>query len=146
MSKGNMANKNGAEQEAFVRNKKKLNRTGIDVSKTKLKKYVKNCGIEPYSIVSSFPQPDESYIDENELRIYEIKYQSGGGSADEKMQASDFKVSQYKKIAKAIGLEKVSFTWIFSDYFKKDRYKDVLSYIKTIPDCDYVFVDDLEDI
>jgi hypothetical protein len=93
-------------------------------------------------------EPDEAYLDEktNTLIIYEKKFQETEGSADEKLQTSGFKILQYRKLAKELGIEKVKFIYILCDYFKSPYYKDVLDYINSIPDCGYYFVEDMNGI
>ena len=50
-----------------------------------------------------------------------------------------------KKIGKAIGAEKVFYTYIFNDWFKKPEYTDMLEYIKSVDGCDYLFEEDIND-
>jgi hypothetical protein len=71
--------------------------------------------------------------------VYEKKFQQAAGSADEKPQTCAFKILQYKKIATALGLKDVTYTYIFNDWFKKPEYKDMLDYIKSVDGCDYFF-------
>lgn len=86
-------------------------------------------------------EPDEAYLDEatSTLTIFEKKFQETEGSADEKLQTCGFKIQQYQKIAKELGIENVYYIYIFNDYFKSPYYTDVLDYIKSVPNCDYFF-------
>ena len=38
---------------------------------------------------------------------------------------------------------KVTYTYILSNWFKHDRYKDMLDYIKSVPGCNYIFEDEI---
>lgn len=69
-----------------------------------------------------------------------------GGSADEKPQTCAFKIFQFRKIGKAIGAEKVFYTYIFNDWFKKPEYRDMLEYIKSVDGCDYVFEEEINGV
>lgn len=70
------------------------------------------------------------------------KFQQTAGSADEKPQTCAFKIAQFRKIGAAFGAEKVFYTYIFNDWFKRPEYKDMLEYIKSVPGCDYIFAKD----
>ena len=39
----------------------------------------------------------------------------------------------------AAGIDKVSYTYIFCDWFKQPRYEKLLKYIRSVKDCDYMF-------
>lgn len=125
----------------------KIKSQGIDLKKHNLYKYLKEKNINYKSIISKKLLPDEAYYDEENkiLHIYEKKYQQTSGSADEKPQTCGFKIHQFKKIGKAIGAEKVFYTYIFNDWFKKPEYKDMLEYIKSVDGCDYLFEEDIND-
>ena len=120
-----------------------LNKEGENLSKGKLYSFLKAAGIDWSSIISRKLLPDEAYFDGHTLAIYEKKYQQTEGSADEKPQTCAFKIWQFKKIGAAIGAEEVTYTYIFNDWFKHPRYKDMLEYIKSVPGCDYIFADEL---
>lgn len=125
-----------------------LNKKGIDLTKHKLYKYLKEKNIDYTSIISKKLLPDEAYFDEENktFYIYEKKYQQTSGSADEKPQTCAFKIYQFKKIGKVIGAEKVFYTYIFNEWFKKPEYKDMLEYIKSVDGCDYVFEEEINGI
>lgn len=120
----------------------KINTTGIDLSKHNLYKYMKSQGIKWENIISKKLLPDAAYFDieTKELKIYEKKYQQTAGSADEKPQTCAFKIYQFRKIAKALGAEKTTYTYLLSEWFAKPEYKDMLEYIKSIDGCDYKIV------
>ncbi|MBE9195232.1 hypothetical protein IQ219_07905 [Synechocystis sp. LEGE 06083] len=71
------------------------------------------------------------------LFIIEVKFQQVQGSVDEKLQTCDFKRKQYLKLVSPIGL-KVEYVYVLNDWFKQERYKDVLDYIHSV-NCHYKF-------
>ena len=97
--------------------------------------------LEGQYLFSRALEPDEAYLDEENsvLTIFEKKFQATAGSADEKLQTCGFKLQQYQKLAKELGIDQVYYIYILSDYFNSSYYKDVLAYIKSIPNCDYFF-------
>lgn len=128
--------------------KVKLNKKGIDLTKHNLYRFLKEKNIDYKEIISKKLLPDEAYYNEEEktLYIYEKKFQQTPGSADEKPQTCAFKIFQFRKIGKAIGAERVFYTYIFNDWFKKPEYKDMLEYIKSVDGCDYVFEEEINGI
>lgn len=116
-----------------------INTTGINLTKHNLYRYMDKLGIKWDDVISKKLLPDEAYFDEHtkELKIYEKKFQQVSGSADEKPQTCAFKIFQFRKIGKAIGAEKVTYTYLLSKWFAKPEYKDMLDYIKSIDGCDY---------
>ena len=118
------------------------NNNDIDLTKYNLYNYLKQNNIDYTKIISKKLLPDEAYFNTitKEFKIYEKKYQQVAGSTDEKPQTCAFKIHQFKKIGKAIGASKVTYTYIFNDWFKKPEYKDMLDYIKSVDGCDYIFV------
>lgn len=121
--------------------KVKIQAEGIDLTKHKMYQYLAKNGINWEDLLSRKLLPDEAYFNPvtKELAIFEKKYQQTEGSADEKPQTCAFKIWEYKKIGAAIGAETVTYTYIFNDWFKHKRYKDMLDYIKSVPGCDYMF-------
>lgn len=119
----------------------KIKKEGIDVTKHELYRYLSKKGIDYTTLISKKLLPDEAFIDleNSRLIVYEKKFQQAAGSADEKPQTCAFKILQYKKIAMALGLKNVTYTYIFNDWFKKPEYKDMLDYIKSVDGCDYFF-------
>lgn len=120
--------------------------SGIDVSKTKLYGFLKNNGINWTEFLSRKLLPDEAYWDEQKkiLTIYEKKYQQTEGSADEKPQTCGFKIWEFSKIGQALGATAVTYTYILSDWFKADKYRDMLEYIRSVPNCNYMFMEDIQ--
>jgi hypothetical protein len=96
-------------------------------------------GIDYKTIISRQLLPDEALINEvnKTLYIIEKKYQEQGGSADEKLQTCDFKLKQYKKLAKTKGYD-AKFIFLLDKWFNQTKYKDVLEYIVSV-DCLYYF-------
>jgi hypothetical protein len=121
-----------------------LQKVGIDVTKHKLYSVMASKGVDYKTIISKKLLPDEAYIDEANQRlvVYEKKFQQTAGSADEKPQTCAFKIFQYRKIARAMGLQDATYTYILSDWFKKPEYRDMLDYIKSVDGCDYIFWED----
>lgn len=117
---------------------------GINISKTKLKKFAKEHGVNLTDYLSWEFQPDEAYYlqDSNEVIIYEKKAQHSNGSADEKLGACAWKIKEYTDLFKAMGINKVSYIYIFNDWFKADRYKKLLKYIRDTENCDYMFYEE----
>lgn len=121
-----------------------LNKNGINVTKHSLYRYMKSKGLDWENYISRRILPDEAYLDydADELRIYEKKFQQTQGSADEKPQTCGFKILQFNKLAKALGVSKATYTYLLSDWFKQPIYKDMLDYIKSVEGCDYYFCED----
>ena len=116
---------------------------GIDLTKHKLYKFLEANGLDWEDIISRKLLPDEAYWNPETkvFSIFEKKYQETEGSADEKPQTCGFKIWQFNKIGKALGAEKVTYTYVLSDWFKQPKYKDMLDYIDTVPGCEYMFVE-----
>lgn len=117
---------------------------GLNISKTKLKAFLKEKGVtDPTEYLSWMFQPDEAYYlaDTNEVVIYEKKFQNVSGSADEKLGACAWKIQEYQECFKAAGIDKVSYIFIFCDWFKQSRYEKLLKYIRSVDGCDYMFAE-----
>lgn len=95
--------------------------------------------IDYSEIVSSRLVPDDAiFVLKNKtLYIIEIKSQRGQGSVDEKLQTCDFKNKKYRKLLLPLEIE-VKYVYVLNDWFKKDRYKDVLEYVESVG-CYYFF-------
>lgn len=127
------------EKQVLIKN------DGICLTKNNLYKYLEKNGIDWTTILSRKLLPDEAYYNPvtKEFFIYEKKYQQTEGSADEKPQTCGFKIWEYKKLGRAMGAEKVTYTYLLSSWFTKDKYRDMLDYIRNeVEDCDYVIVGD----
>lgn len=125
-----------------------LNKEGINLSKNNLYKFLKNKGIEWNKIISRKLLPDEAYYNEEtkHFDIYEKKFQKTEGSADEKPQTCGFKICEFSKIGHAIGAENITYTYILSNWFKQEKYKDMLAYISSVEGCGYLFEDEIKQI
>lgn len=122
-------------------NENEIIEEGIELTKYKMYTYLKEKNIDWKNFLSRKLLPDTAYFNPatGELKIYEKKFQQTDGSADEKPQTCAFKIFEYNKIGKAIGAKTVTYTYLLSDWFKQDKYKDMLDYIKSVPGCDYYF-------
>jgi|SRR3989344_2750264 len=107
--------------------------------KNGLYKYLESRGVNYKRIISKRLLPDEALyvIVNNTLFVIEMKYQSGAGSVDEKLQTCDFKKKQYKKLLAQLNIE-VEYVYVLSDWFRKPGYKDTLDYIISVG-CQYYF-------
>ena len=103
------------------------------------KQYLELNGVDWRDCVSKQLLPDNCVILENKDRviIVEVKYQSVVGSVDEKLQTCAFKKMEYEKIFKKLN-KKIDFYYCLNDYFKNEKYKDVLDYIVQ-SGCKYYF-------
>jgi hypothetical protein len=81
--------------------------------------------------ISSKLLPDEALysIKSKKLTVVEKKWQQISGSVDEKLQTSEFKLRQYRKLVDGLGIQ-VQYVYLLGDYFAQPRYRDVLEYIK----------------
>ena len=83
--------------------------------------------------------PDDSIfvIIKNTVYIIECKHQQVAGSVDEKLQTCDFKKKEYKKLLSKANLD-VEYIYLLSNWFRDEKYNDVLDYIHSVG-CDYYF-------
>jgi hypothetical protein len=102
-------------------------------------KFLEERGVDWQNRISARLLPDDALlvIVRNTLFIVEVKYQQVGGSVDEKLQSCDFKRKQYVKLVRPLNL-KVEYVYVLNDWFKQERYKDVLDYIDSV-NCHYMF-------
>lgn len=84
-------------------------------------------------IISKELKPDEAFIDTINRKVYilEKKFQSTDGSTDEKLETCDFKKKQYEKLFVPLGYT-VEFMFVCCDFFKDEKYTDVVKYIKSV--------------
>lgn len=101
--------------------------------------FLKHNGVNWEKIISSQLLPDNCIyvIVNNTLFIIEVKNQNITGSVDEKLQTCDFKRKQYIKLLSHLNIE-VEYIYILSQWFKKNKYRDVLDYIISV-NCHYYF-------
>ncbi len=112
----------------------------VSFKKYGLYKYLSSKGIDYKKYISKRLLPDDAIyvIINNTFFILEVKFQSGAGSVDEKLQTCDFKIKQYRKLLAILNVE-VEFIYILNDWFNKPEYKDTLDYIISIKGCSYYF-------
>ena len=117
-------------------NKKKVARV---FKKHGFYKFLEENDVDWKTIISKKLLPDDSIyvIISNTLFIIECKYQQVAGSVDEKLQTCDFKRKQYKKLVAPLNID-VEYIYLLSDWFRNEKYKDVLNYIIDMG-CDYYF-------
>tara|TARA_Y100000389_G_scaffold3799_1_gene3653 strand:+ start:82 stop:891 length:810 start_codon:yes stop_codon:yes gene_type:complete len=74
-------------------------------------------------------QPDECYLDEENriINVIEKKFQQGPGSCDEKIQTGPFKRWFYKEQYPDY---EIRYCYCLSDWFKSDKYKPEMRYLK----------------
>tara|TARA_B100001057_G_scaffold189192_1_gene190007 strand:- start:203 stop:748 length:546 start_codon:yes stop_codon:yes gene_type:complete len=89
-------------------------------------------GINYKNIISSKLLPDTAVINHKtkDVFIIEKKHQSGHGSVSEKLQTTDFKLGQYKKLLKDTEY-KAHFSWLLNQsYFDQKTFEDVYTHIE----------------
>ena len=101
--------------------------------------FLEEYGIEWNKIIRRQLLPDDCIfvIIENKLFIIECKFQQVEGSVDEKLQTCDFKKKQYQKLLAKANIE-VEYVYLLSEWFKNEKYQDVLDYIHSVG-CYYYF-------
>lgn len=88
-------------------------------------------GVDWQSICSKKYLPDDALLDErtSTLYVFEKKFQSTGGSVDEKIQTGPFKLYQYRKLADAAGIANVAYSYVLeAGYFSSMKFDDVREY------------------
>ena len=112
---------------------------GFILQKHNLYKWLKKKNINWKTLISKKLLPDDCFYNTktNTIYILEKKYQQTAGSVDEKPQTCGFKLYEYKKLLGDI-IPNIKYCYIFSDWFKKDEYKDMLEYIHQ-SNCEYFF-------
>lgn len=110
-------------------------------SKHEFYRYLESEGVDYEEIISRKILPDIAVLvyETKTFFVFEVKYQEVEGSTDEKLQTCHFKVGQYRKLAEDTLGYKVKYVYVLNDWFKQDKYEDVLEYIKSVEDCDYLF-------
>lgn len=101
--------------------------------------FLNKLGIDWKQHISKQLLPDDSIfvLLNNTLFIIECKHQEVAGSVDEKLQTCDFKKKQYKKIMSSANID-VEYIYLLDNWFRNEKYKDVLDYIHSVG-CDYYF-------
>lgn len=103
------------------------------------KNLLESRGIYYTKVISKKLLPDDAiyFLNNSTLFIVEMKFQEVAGSVDEKLQTCDFKNKQYQKLFLPLGIS-VKYVYVLNNWFKKDEYKDVLGYIRSVG-CYYFF-------
>lgn len=101
--------------------------------------FLTKLGIDWTKYISKRLLPDDSIfvLLNNKLFIIECKHQEVAGSVDEKLQTCDFKKKQYKKLMAPANID-VEYIYLLDNWFRDEKYKDVLDYIHSVG-CDYYF-------
>lgn len=101
--------------------------------------FLAKLGIDWKRFISKQLLPDDSIfvLLNNILFVIECKHQQIAGSVDEKLQTCDFKKKQYKKLMSSANID-VEYIYLLDDWFRDDKYRDVLDYIHSVG-CDYYF-------
>ncbi len=84
-----------------------------------------------------FPDDSIFVLSNNTLFVIECKHQQVAGSVDEKLQTCDFKKKQYKKLMAHANID-VEYIYLLDEWFRDEKYKDVLDYIHSVG-FDYYF-------
>ncbi|MCI5845634.1 MAG: hypothetical protein MRZ94_07630 [Oscillospiraceae bacterium] len=111
---------------------------GFSKRKKDFRRFLQANGVN-LSVNSDALEPDDAFINVRNQTVYiiEKKFQSVSGSVDEKLQTCLYKKMQYEKLVSQIGC-KIVYTYVLSDWFKQDKYRDVLNYIQYVG-CYYFF-------
>lgn len=114
---------------------------GINISKKQFCKFFESKGINVLNYLSWRFEPDEAYYlpSTNEVVIYEKKFQQTSGSVDEKLGACAWKIQEYRALCEAANINTVSYIYCFCSWFKNERYKKLLNFIRNTDGCDYFF-------
>ena len=131
---------NGYRVEDFEVFDKDNNKIGLSIPQNNLyKNFLEKEKIDFRKYNSKKWKPDEAFLNYKTKTVYiiEKKYQECNGSVDEKLPNCDFKKSEYEKLFRPLGI-KVSYIYVFNDWFKQDVYRDVLDYIESVG-CKYFY-------
>ena len=105
---------------------------GFSKRKKDFRRFLQANGVN-LSVNSDALEPDDAFINVRNQTVYiiEKKFQSVSGSVDEKLQTCLYKKMQYEKLVSQIGCD-IVYTYVLSDWFKQDKYRDVLNYIQYV--------------
>lgn len=111
---------------------------GYSKSKRAFIKFLEENNID-LSVNSDTLLPDDAFINIRNRTVYiiEKKFQSVAGSVDEKLQTCLYKKKQYEKLVSQMEYD-IKYIYVLNDWFRQDKYCDVLSYIKYVG-CSYFF-------
>lgn len=101
--------------------------------------FLEELGIDWKKIISRRLFPDDSIfvIVRETLFVIECKFQKCEGSVDEKLQTCDFKRKQYRRLLAPANID-AEYIYLLGEWFRQDRYRDVLNYIIDVG-CSYYF-------
>lgn len=104
---------------------------GLLFKKNDLYKFLGREKVDHRKILSKKLLPDNVFLNYGNKTAYviEVKYQVTAGSVDEKLQTCDYKRKQYQKLFAPLGYT-VEFAYVLNSWFKKDEYRDTMSYIE----------------
>ena len=79
-------------------------------------------------------EPDEAFVNEinNTVYIIEKKFQSKGGSVDEKLATSPFKIYEYQKLLTPINYDIKYIYLLSSAWFNSPKYQDYYDYMDSL--------------
>ena len=122
---------------------------GFYTEKHDFYKFLNSKSVDWEKLVSKKYLPDGVFINtvNNKIYIIEKKFQSGGGSVDEKLQTCDFKKKIYEQLTAELNeFNSVEYYYLLNSWFKQKQYDDVKEYIDSVG-CKY-FIEqiDLKDL
>jgi hypothetical protein len=122
---------------------------GFYTEKHDFYKFLNSKSVDWEKLVSKKYLPDGVFINtvNNKIYIIEKKFQSGGGSVDEKLQTCDFKKKIYEQLTAELNeFKSVEYYYLLNSWFKQKQYDDVKEYIDSVG-CKY-FIEqiDLKDL
>ena len=89
--------------------------------------------------------PDGAIIRNGILYIIEKKFQKEVGTADEKLTTGEFRRVMFERLAKyfPIEIKEVKYLFILGEWFKQEKYRDRLEYVReNHPKVDFMFFDE----
>lgn len=124
------------DKEVYDKNHNKI---GLSMKQHSFYNFLEENNIDYTNYNSKKWLPDEAFInfENNTLYIVEKKYQETSGSVDEKLPNCHFKRREYLKLVRPLGY-KVTYIYVFNDWYKHPQYKDILEYIEDMG-CEYYF-------
>lgn len=114
---------------------------GYSLRKKELDVFLSEQRINQLEINSKKWEPDDLFINHLNRTVYiiEKKFQSSGGSVDEKLSTFQFKIYEYNKLFNPLSYG-VKYIYLLSEYFHKDKYRDYFDYM-LLNGCAYYFND-----
>ena len=102
--------------------------------------FLREHGINYLDYNSKRWDPDEAFINEINRTVYiiEKKFQSQGGSVDEKLATFPFKIREYRKLLYPINYDVQYMYLLSSNWFDTPKYQDYYDYMDELG-CPYYF-------